>query len=469
MELTESELKRLALFPEQNPNPVIEVDAGSGNVTYQNPAAKKRFPDLKETGIKHPLLSGVHTENKKDFQREIDIDGKAFEQKIYFIPGTDLIRVYSHDITEQKNIQKNLSRLASFPEQNPSPIVEIDLEGIISYTNPACRQIFSDPPITDLQHEVLAPLAERLEKFRTGEIKNYVCEIKIGDHYYSQRARYMEDIQVIRIFNNDITHQKKTEELVREKNKDITDSINYARKIQHAILPTEDLVHSELKDYFILYKPKDIISGDFYWFTSLENYFLFACADCTGHGVPGALMSMIGSNTISLIVSDKEIISPGTILNELDVRVRKALKQDGESESRDGMDLAFCSLEVHKNTLHYAGANRPIAVVRNGELTEYAPTKFPIGGQYDVSKNFDNNTIQLQKGDCVYLFTDGITDQFGGPKGKKFMKKKFYELLLASNRHSMQEQSRIIFKAFEEWRGDLEQVDDVCVIGIRIH
>jgi PAS domain-containing protein len=170
----ERKLANLALFPEQNPNPVIEVNADDGEITYRNPAAIKTFPDLKEKGIKHPLLMGVNTSEKKDFQREIELDHHAFEQKIYFIEGSHLIRVYSHDITEQKKILKNLSRLASFPELNPSPIVEVNLEGIITYVNPACKKTFPEIPDQKLSHPVLAPLIERFDKLRSGVIDNYV-------------------------------------------------------------------------------------------------------------------------------------------------------------------------------------------------------------------------------------------------------------------------------------------------------
>ncbi len=465
---TEKKLFNLSLFPEQNPNPVIEVNSETGQATYLNPAAIKRFPDLREKGISHNLLQGIGNHEKKDFQREVKLDECVFEQKIYFIPDSGLIRIYSHDITEQKLIQKNLSRLASFPEQNPSPIIEIDLKGNITYINPACRQVFADLNEQKLKHPVLVPFNEHFEKLQSGEIENYLAEIKIGEHYYSQRARYMPEHNVIRIFNNDVTYQKKAEEIIKEKNKDITDSINYAKKIQRSILPSEELVHPGVKEYFILYKPKDIISGDFYWFTTVDAYFLFACADCTGHGVPGALMSMIGSNMINMIVNENQVHGVDLALYELDKKVRKTLKQDEETESRDGMDIAFCALQVEKKILHYSGANRPIALIRKGELTEYQPSKFPIGGQHSGEKVLTDTKIELQSGDCFYLFSDGITDQFGGPKGKKFMKKKFYELLKSVQHVGMKEQKEKISKEFEDWKGDLEQTDDVYVIGIKV-
>lgn len=324
---------------------------------------------------------------------------------------------------------------------------------------------------------MLEGLKKNFEKFKSGELQNFSEEIKYGDKYYDQRTRFMADSRVVRMFNIDISQLKRAEEIIREKNKDITDSINYAKKIQQSILPNELILKNYFPDSFILYKPKDIISGDFYWFTEVfsngdnsggVSNFLFACADCTGHGVPGALMSMIGSNFITHIVNEKEITTPDAALLELDKRVRKALKQDEETESKDGMDIAFCAVNKQKRILHYAGANRPLILIRKGELIEYAPSKFAIGGQFNSDKKFTHNKIQLEKGDCIYLFTDGIADQFGGPKGKKFMKKNFYNLLLQIRSQPMSEQKNTVLKTMDEWRGELEQVDDILVIGIRI-
>lgn len=466
----ENDLARLALFPEQNPNPVLEADIQTGEITYSNPAAKKFFPDLADRQSDHPLFNTIKTKlaERTDFQCEVIIDNHIFEQKIYFLQESELIRVYSTDITERKETEKKLGRLASFPEQNPSPIIELDLHGNITYYNPACLQNFPEFLSQRFEHPVLLPMKSHYEEFKSGKIENYSIELKIGTKYFTQRGRLLKDFGVIRIFNLDITQQKESEELIREKNKDITDSINYARKIQQAILPSDELLFKNVPDAFVLYQPKDIISGDFYWYMPVENHMLFACADCTGHGVPGALMSMIGSNIIGHIVNEKEMMTPQDVLTELDKRVRKTLKQDEEPESRDGMDIAFCSLNYEKKILHYAGANRPLAIFRKGELLEYAPSKFPIGGQLSMEKKFEGNEILLEKGDCIYLFTDGIIDQFGGPLGKKLMKKRFYEFLQQIHDISMKEQKKRIHSFFNEWKGGLEQVDDVLVMGIRI-
>lgn len=470
MKFTEQDIARLASFPAQNPNPVIEVDCSSGGINYMNPAAEKRFPEMEKEGLKHSLFDEVRKRIsiRKDFQCEVTVGASIFEQKVYFIAGSEFIRVYSSDITQMKQIEKNLSRLASFPEQNPSPIIEVDMNRNITYFNPAVLIHFPNFYETKFEHIVLQGLKKNFDKFRSGELLVFSEEVRIGDKYYDQRTRFMADSNVVRMFCLDITQMKRAEEIIKEKNKDITDSINYARKIQRSILPGDTILKNNYPDSFILYKPKDIISGDFYWYTELEDYFLFACADCTGHGVPGALMSMIGSNIITSIVNEKKITNPDGVLMELDEKIRKALKQDEENESKDGMDIAFCSLHKSKRILHYTGANRPVAVIRQRKLIEYAPDKFSIGGPFNPDKNFSLSRIQLEQGDSLYCFTDGVCDQFGGPKGKKIMKKNFYNFLLQIYSSSMHEQSSALFKMLEEWRGELDQVDDILIMGIRV-
>jgi serine phosphatase RsbU (regulator of sigma subunit) len=272
--------------------------------------------------------------------------------------------------------------------------------------------------------------------------------------------------------------EERTTELKEEKfkvelaHKDIKDSINYAKRIQEAILPLRDTISKHLNDYFILYKPKDIVAGDFYWFHHLpqEDSVLIAAIDCTGHGVPGAFMSMIGNEQLSKIINEKNITQPDLILNELHKGIRMALKQDQmQAETRDGMDLALCKINLKKNVVEYAGAMRPLWLVRNNELIEIKADKQPIGGlDADYRKPFTNNEIELQKGDTLYLFTDGFADQFGGEKGKKFMLKNFEKLLQEINSQPLSVQSNILNERIELWKGNHEQVDDILVIGVRI-
>ena len=260
-------------------------------------------------------------------------------------------------------------------------------------------------------------------------------------------------------------HQK---ELIETKNKEILDSITYAKRIQEAILPSEKLVKSFLPESFILYMPKDIVAGDFYWIETSGDLILLAAADCTGHGVAGALMSMMGVSLLNQIVNEKKITAPAQILNHLHSAVITALKQS-QNDSHDGMDIALCSFDLKNKQVIFAGANRPLWIVRNNEVLTIAPDKIPIGGlQIEKKESYTNHTNALQAGDCIYLFTDGYADQFGGEHGKKLMTKTFKEMLISISGKKMQEQQTHLKDYFEKWKGENEQVDDVLVIGVKI-
>jgi serine phosphatase RsbU (regulator of sigma subunit) len=252
---------------------------------------------------------------------------------------------------------------------------------------------------------------------------------------------------------------KKQNEEIRHQKQEITDSINYARRIQESILPPAKYIKDRLPDSFILYKPKDIVSGDFYWVEKAEGHVLFAAVDCTGHGVPGALMSVVGLNLLNQAVHEKQLTKPSDILSFLDEGVNNTLRQSGGSESvKDGMDLALCSLDTSLGRLQYAGAYNSLYIVQDNELREIKADKFPIGVNIDgKADTYTNHEIPVKKGDCVYLFSDGYADQFGGPKGKKFKYNALRKLLLEIHRKSMDEQQAILDRTIEEWKGSLEQ------------
>ncbi len=252
--------------------------------------------------------------------------------------------------------------------------------------------------------------------------------------------------------------------IVDEKNKEITDSINYAKRIQNAILPPAKIVKQYLQDSFILYKPKDIVAGDFYWLEHKNNQVLFAAADCTGHGVPGAMVSVVCNNALNRSVREYNLNVPGEILDKTrDIVINEF--EESDEDVKDGMDIALCSLDGNK--LQYAGANNPLWIIRDSEVLETKSNKQPIG-IFDNPLPYTTHSFDLIKGDTVYIFSDGYVDQFGGEKGKKFKAKTFKDLLLSIQEKSMEEQKLIIDNTFESWRGDLEQIDDVCVIGVRV-
>lgn len=252
--------------------------------------------------------------------------------------------------------------------------------------------------------------------------------------------------------------------LLEEKNKEITDSIKYAKRIQSAILPPTKLVKEYLPQSFILYKPKDIVAGDFYWMEHKNGKILFAAADCTGHGVPGAMVSVVCNNGLNRSVREHGLTDPAEILNKTREIVIQEFEKSDE-EVKDGMDIAVCSLSG--NQLQYAGANNPLWIIRNDELLETKADKQPIGKYADLNP-FTTHTFELQPNDSIYIFTDGFHDQFGGDKGKKFKASQMKELILSIQDKNMDEQKLIINNTFETWKGALEQVDDVCVIGIRV-
>ena len=251
---------------------------------------------------------------------------------------------------------------------------------------------------------------------------------------------------------------------LEEKNQEIMDSIVYAKRIQSAILPPSKVVKECLKESFILYKPKDVVAGDFYWMHQQEGKVLFAAADCTGHGVPGAMVSVVCNNALNRSVREYGLTIPGEILD----KTREIVVQEfekSEEDVKDGMDIALCSIEGMK--LQYAGAYNPLWIIRNGEVLETKANKQPIG-QFENPEPYTTHSFDLEKGDTIYIFSDGYVDQFGGEKEKKFKAKAFRQLLLSIQDKSIEEQKTTINEAFENWKGDLEQIDDVCVIGVRV-
>ncbi len=276
-------------------------------------------------------------------------------------------------------------------------------------------------------------------------------------------------------------------EVIEEKSKDITASINYALKIQEAILPRDEELKASLNDYFVFYKPRDIISGDFYWFSKRDNLIFIAAADCTGHGVPGALMSMLGNSFLNEIVNEYNIYNPADILDLLRLKVIKTLRQR-ETNTKDGMDISICVLNTELREINYAGAFNPVYITSdvNENATsgfevyqnEFVPNKylkilpadrFPVGiveGQFNDM--FTNKKYHYHPGDCLYMFSDGIADQFGGSQGKKYKTKQLKDLLLKISKYDMEYQMLNISDDFENWKGMHEQVDDILMIGIKL-
>jgi len=279
--------------------------------------------------------------------------------------------------------------------------------------------------------------------------------------------RKKKDNKLINLQKNAVENQKQKIEIqhlkLEETHKEIADSINYAKRIQQAILPSIEQTQQLLPNSFILYKPKDVVAGDFYWLEETDKGVLFAAADCTGHGVPGAMVSVVCNNALNRSVREYGLTDPGKILDKAREIVIQEFGKASE-EVKDGMDIALCSL--NDKVLSYSGAHNPLWIIRKGEVIETKANKQPIG-QFDKQAPFTSHSIELLEGDSIYIFSDGYVDQFGGDRGKKFKTKAFRELLLTIQDKSMVEQKKLIDRSFEAWRGDLEQIDDVCVIGVK--
>jgi serine phosphatase RsbU (regulator of sigma subunit) len=255
---------------------------------------------------------------------------------------------------------------------------------------------------------------------------------------------------------------------VVEQKKEITDSINYAKRIQRALIPTEEDFNQYFTDSFVFFKPKDIVSGDFYWIHRKYDKIYYATGDCTGHGVPGGFMTILGLSFLEEIIDSKSSENPAEVLDMLRDKIVNTLKQGARTdENKDGMDINLCCIDTTNNILHYAAANNSFYIVRNNELLEMKADKQPCGF-FHHPVPFTLHHVQLEKGDCIYTFTDGYPDQFGGPKGKKFRYKQFESMLLDNHNKPFRQQQQTLYDTFDKWKGDLEQVDDVLVIGVKI-
>lgn len=347
-------------------------------------------------------------------------------------------------------------------EENQKEIIRLEFK--VNYEKQAAADSIKTAESKKVSDAQLAYTNAELDKERTQKYALYgglILLMFFGVFIYN-RFKITQNQKEI------IEDQKKSVDeafnILEEKNTEILDSIKYAKRIQSAILPPDKLVKTYLKNSFILYKPKDIVAGDFYWLEKKEDKILFAAADCTGHGVPGAMISVVCNNGLNRSVREYNLTDPGEILDKTREIVTQEFEKSDE-EVRDGMDIALCSID--KNTLQYAGAHNPLWIIRNGELIEIKANKQPIG-KYPNEKPYTTHTVELVTGDTIYIFSDGYADQFGGEKNKKFKTKEFKSLLLKINIKSMAEQKQSINKTFEDWKGDLEQLDDVCVIGVRI-
>jgi serine phosphatase RsbU (regulator of sigma subunit) len=303
-----------------------------------------------------------------------------------------------------------------------------------------------------------------------------IVTTRVSIYRIKQKNKRLEEIvhdRTKEIANQNTVLAKQRDEITA-KTEDILDSIKYAKRLQNTILPSKDILSGYFHDYFVFYRPKDIVSGDFYWARKINGKILWSAIDCTGHGVPGAMVSIVGNNGLLRATNEFQLVKPNDILDKLRELVLESFKAQGTNDVKDGMDLGLASVDIEQMQLEFAGANNSCVIIRNGELIEIKGDKQPIG-DFELAKPFVNHTFQLEKGDNIYLFTDGYVDQFGGENeasrqsgGKKFKSKPFKQFLLSISHYDMRTQEKLIVEKFDNWRGEIEAIDDVCVFGVKI-
>ena len=389
---------------------------------------------------------------------------------------------------ESKNIE--LEKLSLVASKTDNSVVIADLNGEIEWVNDGFTRLlgttfdeFSKEYgknlfLTSLNPNIVDQIAEGIafKKSINYTSKTYT---KTGRLIWIQTTMTpifdnKGDVRKFIAIDADVTKIKLAEEEIARQKEKITDSIHYAKKIQTAVLPPNEFLKKLLPEHFIMFRPKDIVSGDFYWALKKGDKILIAAADCTGHGVPGGFMSMLGMTFLNEITGklSPEELNAGHILTELRDSVKSSLRQTGkEGEAKDGMDIALCIIDQKTNFMQFAGANNPLFVVRNGleqEIIDIKADDMPIGIFYHEKESFTNHTLQLQKDDTCYIFSDGYADQFGGKKGRKLMLSRFKKMLAVTSDRPLLVQKEYIEKKFDIWKGKNRQIDDILVIGIRI-
>ncbi len=403
-------------------------------------------------------------------------------------PAIHGLIVNSQDITQRRRAeqeQRMRSKMQALSENSLDLITRLE-EDSISYINPVIEEYTGKSPSSflnqkimeaDLSQNVLDKWLEIVEEVNvTSEKVTSEMDFPsdMGDRVMQVNAipefDDNEKLESVLVVSHDITERKLIELEIQNKNKKIADSINYAKRIQNAILPNNNVINKVLPDSFILYKPKDVVSGDFPWYVKIGDEIYFAAVDCTGHGVPGALLSLIGYFLLNDIVRSRKITDPGVILDQLDEGVTTTLRQDqDDSKTKDGMDIALCKINTKKRVIEYSGAHRPLYVVKDNEMLEIKGNKFAIGGGiYKNQTNFTNHKIELKEGDSFFFCSDGFPDQFGGPDNRKYGPKRLREKVMEVHKKSMKEAHEEFDKSWEGWRADEKQTDDVLLIGIKL-
>ncbi|MCF8335190.1 MAG: PAS domain S-box protein [Bacteroidales bacterium] len=447
-------------------------------------ALKEMFNKLKEDPTQPQTLQ--YTYIKKDGKKiYLETTGRNMLDD----PAINGIILNSRNITERKRAEKEermKSKMQSLSENSPDLILRMNTQGQFFYANPVSQDYLGLHP-QELINTKIKDL--NIEETLSGFFQDTIQKIKQQNNHLTKELtiptanlgerimnfksipEYNEnELETVLFVGHDITEAKRIEMEIQDKNKKITESINYAQRIQSSILPDNKIIREYLPKSFIFYEPRDVVSGDFPWFILNEDIIFIAAVDCTGHGVPGALLSFIGYFQLNNIVDHNKNYTAAQVLDKLHYGVRSTLKQERfDAEARDGMDIALCRIDKKNNELQFAGAHRPLYLLRDGELIQYKGNRKAIGGiphRKKPEKDFVNHVINIKKGDKIFFFTDGLPDQIGGPNKRKYTPKRIRENILENKDLTMQQFSSFFLDDYKKWKKNNKQIDDVLMIGI---
>jgi len=500
--------KRMQLLLE-NASEVITIYEEDESIRYISPSVESILGYMQKEMIGKSDIDKVHPDHRETFEDlfrkmnsspdekvTVQYEYRAKDGSFMWIEstGTNCMSnqaihgfiLNSRDITERRRAeqeQRMRSKMQALSENSLDLITRLEGDSI-SYINPVIADYTGREPSfflnrkvqeTELDSSILDGWLRVVEEVNStnekasaevdfsSEMGKRVMQVNAIPEF--DESNKLESVLVV---SHDITERKMIELEIQNKNKKITESINYAKRIQNAILPNSRVISKALPESFILYKPRDVVSGDFPWFVQIKEEIFIAAVDCTGHGVPGALLSLIGYFLLNDIVRSRKITEPGKILDLLDEGVTTTLRQDEYATTKDGMDIALCKINLLSAEVEYAGAHRPLYLMKNGVMNEVKGNKFPIGGGiFKNQTNFTNTKITLQKGDSIYFSSDGFPDQFGGPEGRKFGPKRVREIIEQVHTSTMPEAMGMFDQQWEGWRGETKQTDDVLLIGIK--
>ncbi|MBU0765637.1 MAG: tetratricopeptide repeat protein [Bacteroidetes bacterium] len=473
-----------------------------------NVESSKQFSEMKEKYESEEKDKEIKLLNKEKELQDVKLGSQR--RLIYtFIAGFIVIILFSIVLFRQVRLKnkanrqledtnRELEKLSIVASETDNAVLITDGNGMMEWVNEGFSRLYGYT-LTEFIREIgdnifdtstnpqIRQIVEECTGKRTSAVYTSYCLNKLGKHIWLQTTLtpiLSPEGKLLKLvaIDSDVTKIKEAEEEIKQQKQEITDSIHYASRIQNAILPPEEQLDKVVSEHFIINLPRDIVSGDFYWMAQADNKLILTVADCTGHGVPGAFMSILGVAFLNEIVNTSKELKASYILDKLRRYIIQSLHQTGTTGNseqgihshkavKDGMDMALCILDIKTKRLQFAGANNPLYLIKNFApvLSEIKPDKMPIGLTYTGGDTlFNNNELALEKDDTFYLFSDGFVDQFGGPEGKKFKTRQFKQLLIEHKNRSLREQKEIILNSYRSWKGDFDQIDDILVMGIRV-